>query len=296
MANWFRKGWRGREEDIIPRWFETRLHFSGRSGRVVARFHRRLVPRSGKYAAVHVGIDVLENVAVFTVPVSRSSSSCGSERAGHSTASSRSPGFCRCATRVFRSALLWRQPRPGKSAVHYTQLDARVAPRYVRQTVLLLLLPFPSSLSFSLPSFLPPRLASLCTTYLQVDPSSLSLSLPPPFLPPFPVSLPPPILSPPYFSSQLEKTEPSCRAFVSSLLLPLSLFFLPPPPPHFPSGVPFLSLAALKIHHSCLHYCLSSLARGTAHSPVSFPPSSISNGKKGCIKHGCKDRCKCNYG
>lgn len=62
---------------------------------------------------VHVEIDVLENV-VFTVLVkqhlvSRSSSSCGSERAGHSTASSRSPGFCRCATRVFRSTLLWRQ-------------------------------------------------------------------------------------------------------------------------------------------------------------------------------------------
>lgn len=32
--------------------------------------------------------------------------------------------------------------RPGKSGVHYTQLDARVAPRYVRQTALLLTCPY----------------------------------------------------------------------------------------------------------------------------------------------------------
>lgn len=32
--------------------------------------------------------------------------------------------------------------RPGKSGVHYTQLDARVAPRYVRQTALLLTSPY----------------------------------------------------------------------------------------------------------------------------------------------------------
>lgn len=73
---------------------------------------------------VQAKIDVLGNV-VFPVLVmqhlvSRSSSSCGSERAGHSTASSRSPGFCRCATRVFRSALLWRQLEAwqARSALH----------------------------------------------------------------------------------------------------------------------------------------------------------------------------------
>ncbi|CAK9800775.1 hypothetical protein ANTPLA_LOCUS2559 [Anthophora plagiata] len=88
---------------------------------------------------VHVEIDVLENV-VFTVLVklhlvSRSSSSCGSERAGHSTASSRSPGFCRCATRVFRSTLLWRQLEAWQvgSALHAIRRQG--GPKYHRRQV-----------------------------------------------------------------------------------------------------------------------------------------------------------------
>lgn len=91
----------------------TRLHFSSSKVVVTFQWTRTRAERKRHDIPVHVEIDVLENV-VFTVLVkqhlvSRSSSSCRSERAGHSTASSRSPGFCRCATRVFRSTLLWRQ-------------------------------------------------------------------------------------------------------------------------------------------------------------------------------------------
>lgn len=46
--------------------------------------------------------------------------------------------------------------RPGKSEVHYTQLDARVAPRYVRQTALLLISPYYIA-SHCFPSGLPLR-------------------------------------------------------------------------------------------------------------------------------------------
>lgn len=146
------------------------------------RFHEE--SRGEGEAAVHVEIDVLENVAVFTV--SRSSSSCGSERAGHSTASSRSPGFCRCATRVFRSALLWRQLEAWQvgSALHAIRRQGgpevcptNGPPPPIHPPVLPLLL--------SLPSFLPPPCFSLSlSTYLQLDPSprfffvSLRLSLP----------------------------------------------------------------------------------------------------------------------
>lgn len=50
----------------------------------------------------------------------------------------------RCATRCFSPASpLAATPRPARPGVHYTQLDARVAPRYARQTALLLTLPSP---------------------------------------------------------------------------------------------------------------------------------------------------------
>ena len=156
---------------------------------------------------MHVGIDVLENVAVFTVPVSRSSSSCGSERAGHSTASSRSPGFCRCATRVFRSALLWRQLEAWQvgSALHAIRRQGgpEVCPTNGPPPPP----PFPI-LSFLLSSFLSSSSPYFSPHYLLTSRPLLSLSLSPSplFLPPFPVSLPPPILSPPYFSSRLEKS------------------------------------------------------------------------------------------
>lgn len=93
---------------------------------------------------------------------SSSSTSCGSERSGHSTASPRSSGFCcRARPEFFVRLFSGGNSRPGKSGVHYTQLDARVAPRYVRQTALLLTSPyyiashrFPSCfLSSSLPRY-----------------------------------------------------------------------------------------------------------------------------------------------
>lgn len=151
------------------------------------RFHEE--SRGEGEAAVHVEIDVLENVAaVFTVPVSRSSSSCGSERAGHSTASSRSPGFCRCATRVFRSALLWRQLEAWQvgSALHAIRRQGgpEVCPTNgpppppppIHPPVL----PFLLSLSLSLPFFL--HLASLYLLTTRPLPPFL-LRLPPPFPP-----------------------------------------------------------------------------------------------------------------
>lgn len=149
------------------------------------RFHEE--SRGEGEAAVHVEIDVLENVAaVFTVLVSRSSSSCGSERAGHSTASSRSPGFCRCATRVFRSALLWRQLEAWQvgSALHAIRRQGgpEVCPTNgpppppIHPPVL----PFLLSLFLSLPFFL--HLASLYLLTTRPLPPFL-LRLPPPFPP-----------------------------------------------------------------------------------------------------------------
>jgi len=88
------------------------------------------------------------------------STSCGSKRSGHSTASPRSLGFAAARPEFFVQLFSGGNSGPGKSGVHYTQLDARVAPRYVRQTALLLASPyyiashrFPSFLSSSLPRY-----------------------------------------------------------------------------------------------------------------------------------------------
>lgn len=64
-------------------------------------------------------------------------------------------GFAAARPEFFVRLFSGGNSRPGKSGVHYTQLDARVAPRYVRQTALLLTSPyyiashcFPSRFSF----------------------------------------------------------------------------------------------------------------------------------------------------
>jgi len=63
-------------------------------------------------------------------------------------------GFAAARPEFFVRLFSGGNSRPGKSEVHYTQLDARVAPRYVRQTALRLISPcyiashcFPSGLS-----------------------------------------------------------------------------------------------------------------------------------------------------
>lgn len=100
----------GRYCRMVRSWRRTRLHFINQKAVVTFRGAKD-AGQSGKDRTFHLRleIDVLANVLVEHHLVSRSSSSCGSERAGHSTASSRSPWFCRCATRVFPLDLLWRQ-------------------------------------------------------------------------------------------------------------------------------------------------------------------------------------------
>lgn len=51
-------------------------------------------------------------------------------------------GFAAARPEFFVRLFSGGNSRPGKSEVHYTQLDARVAPRYVRQTALLLISPY----------------------------------------------------------------------------------------------------------------------------------------------------------
>lgn len=51
-------------------------------------------------------------------------------------------GFAAARPEFFVRLFSGGNSRPGKSGVHYTQLDARVAPRYVRQTALLLTSPY----------------------------------------------------------------------------------------------------------------------------------------------------------
>lgn len=163
------------------------------------RWTRTRAERKRHDIPVHVEIDVLEKV-VFTVLVkqhlvSRSSSSCGSERAGHSTASSRSPGFCRCATRVFRSTLLWRQLEAWQvgSALHAIRRQG--GPKVC-------------------PTNGPPLPSSACRHRLFLLGSSFFLSssfFPPFFLPFFPLTT--------YTSPCL-----SSASVLSSFLLALSLF------------------------------------------------------------------------
>lgn len=51
-------------------------------------------------------------------------------------------GFAAARPEFFVRLFSGGNSRPGKSGVHYTQLDARVASRYVRQTALLLTSPY----------------------------------------------------------------------------------------------------------------------------------------------------------
>lgn len=102
-------------------------------------------------------------------------------------------GFAAARPEFFARLSSGGNSRPGKPGVHYTQLDARVAPRYVRQTALLLALLLPHcaphcrvfllvslSLSFSLPLSLAPSSSSVrpaLVSSLPLPPSPSSVSL-----------------------------------------------------------------------------------------------------------------------
>lgn len=126
--------------------------------------------------------------------------------------------FCRFATRRFFTDLLWRRSplallcEPG---VHYTQLDTRVAPRYVRQTALLslprqtlliALHDFYSSTTwqglrnasptFALPFFIfQSSSADFCTVYFLLLTLSLDTSAVSVYSPSHPPNLPLPLFS-----------------------------------------------------------------------------------------------------
>lgn len=71
-------------------------------------------------------------------------------------------GFAAARPEFFVRLFSGGNSRPGKSGVHYTQLDARVAPRYVRQTALLF-----TSLYYIASHRFPSRF-SLCRFYVHL--------------------------------------------------------------------------------------------------------------------------------
>lgn len=82
-------------------------------------------------------------------------------------------GFATARPEFFARLSSGGNSRPGRPGVHYTQLDTRVAPRYVRQTALLLIPPpFPLA-HCTTPSRFPSRSSSPCRFHVS------TLSFPP---------------------------------------------------------------------------------------------------------------------